>query len=164
MKTNKIGQKCKNIRTRLYQLICNHISLESDWVQLHVANCPKCQKRLASVSKVNLAFSIIKSQPHNLDLLMRANTKAISVLKHSLRDSTKAKKLRKALPEPSFFEKSRKYRSSIVNTAACIIIMFLMKSGIFSYTETIQSEGQKAIRNYYASHVGDDLTDEIFLS
>ena len=62
MKTKNTDKECKSIRTWLYDFICSRISLESDWVQAHVANCPKCQKRLASVSKVNLAFSIIKSQ------------------------------------------------------------------------------------------------------
>lgn len=162
MKAKKTDNKCRRIRTWLYELVCSRLSIEADWIQVHIASCPKCQRRLASVSKVNLALSIIKSHPHSLGLLMRANTKAVNVLKHSLRYSSKAQELKEALPEPSIFEKSRKYRSSIANAAVCFVILFLMKSGIFSYMQTFQSEGQKAVEIYYAHHLGDDLADEIF--
>jgi len=37
-----------------------------------------------------------------------------------------------------------------------------MKIGVFSSMDKFQTEGQKAIKQYYASHIGKDLTDEIF--
>jgi hypothetical protein len=37
-----------------------------------------------------------------------------------------------------------------------------MKIGVFSSKDKFQTEGQKIIRQYDASHVGKDLTDEIF--
>jgi len=162
MKIKKADKKCKTIRTWLYKAITSRIGLNAEWVQNHVANCPRCQRRLASVGKVNLALSIIRSQPHNLDLLMRANTQAIGVLKHSLRNCPKAQKLKAILPEPKLFEKCRKYKNSIANTAACIAILFLMKTGVFSSMDKFQSEGQKTIRQYYASQVGEEMADEIF--
>jgi hypothetical protein len=37
-----------------------------------------------------------------------------------------------------------------------------MKIGVFSSMDTFQSQGQKVIKQYYASRVGEDLADEIF--
>jgi hypothetical protein len=93
---------------------------------------------------------------------MCANTQTISVLKRSLCDVPKAQKLKTIKPEPGFIEKSRKYRSSIVNTAACLAVLFLMKTGVFSSMNKFQTSGTDAMRSYYAARVGADIADEIF--
>jgi len=162
MKTTEANKKCRQIRAWLYKAINSRIGLGADWVQNHIANCPRCQRRVTSLGKVNLALSVMKSQPHNLDLLMRANAQAIGVLKHSLRQAPKARKLRTLLPEPKLLERCRKYKRSVANVAACIAILLLMKIGIFSSMDKLQTEGQKVIKQYYASHVGQELADEIF--
>ena len=161
MKTT-IDNKCKSLRTWLYQALNSRIGLQAKWVQNHIAVCPRCQQRLASVARVELAFSIIKSQPHNLDLLMRANTQAIGVLKHSLRNAPKAQKLKAILPEPKLLERLGRHASPALKAAACLAILCLMKIGIFSSMDTFQAEGQKIIKNYYANNAGQDLADEIF--
>ena len=162
MKTKQENKKCKNIRGWLFKVISDHVGFNTDWIESHIANCPKCQRRMSLTGKVNLALSVIKSEPHNLDLLMRANARAIGVLKHSLRNCAKAQKLKRILPEPKLLEKCKKYKSSIANTAACLAILFLMKTGIFSSMDKVQSDGQKAAKQYYAKHVGDELANEIF--
>jgi len=159
---NDSSNKCRRIRGWLYKAIINRFHLDADWIQNHIANCPRCNRRLVDVGKVNLALSAIKSQPHKLDLLKRANTQAVGVLKHSLREAPKAEKLRAMLPEPKLFEKCGKYAHSTANVAACITILLLMKIGIFSSMDTFQTQGQKAVEQYYASQVGEDLADEIF--
>jgi len=93
MKTKKANKSCRAIRNWLGSIMSNSIGLDADWVQKHIAGCPRCQRRLASTGKVHLALSIIKSRPHKLDLLMRANLGALKMLKHSLRDCPKAQKL-----------------------------------------------------------------------
>jgi anti-sigma factor RsiW len=153
---------CKKIKTWLFESLANRIGPDAGWVQKHTAECPRCQRRLASVSKVHLALSMIKAQPHNLDLLMRANTKAVGVLRHSLRGQPKAQKLRTARPEPKLSQKCRKYARSAANAAACIAILFLAKVGILGSMSKFQSQGQGAMKQYYASHVGQDMSDDIF--
>lgn len=162
MKAMNTNNKCKQIRAWLHREIGSRFSLNADWVQNHITNCHRCQQRFIAIGKVNLALSAIKSQPHNLDLLMRANTQAISVLKHSLRQASKAQKLKTILPEPKQLEKFGKYTHSVANVAACIAILLLMKIGIFSSMDKFQTEGKKVIKQYYASHVGSDLADDIF--
>jgi hypothetical protein len=158
----KKNNKCKKIRTWLSKVISSRLGPEAEWVQNHIANCQRCQHRLVSLGKVNLALSVIKSQPHKLDLLSRANAQAIGVLKHSLREAPKAGKLKKILPEPKLLERCSKYTNPAANAAACIAILFLMKTSIFSSMGKFRNEGQKAVRHYYASHVGQDMTDELF--
>jgi len=156
------NNKCRRIRCWLSEAISRHFDPDADWLQSHIANCPRCQRRLVSYGKVNLALSAIKSQPHKLDLLMSANAQAVGVLKHSLRQAPKARKLRTMLPEPKLLERCGKYSRSAVNVAACIAILLLMKIGVFSSMDMFQTQGQKVIKQYYASRVGEDLADEIF--
>ena len=162
MKTVKANNKCRGIRGWLYEIISSRFGFDADWVQSHIANCPRCQRRLVSAGRVNLALSAMKTQPYNLDLLMRANTQAIGVLKHSLREAPKAQKLRTVRPEPKLFERLVKYRHSTVNAAGCIAILFLMKGGVFSSMHTFQREGEKVVKQYYVSRAGQELADEIF--
>jgi hypothetical protein len=159
---NGSSNKCRRIRAWLHNIISSHLGLDAHWIQNHIVNCPRCHRRLVSAGKVNLALSVMKSQPHKLDLLMRANTQAINVLKHSLRREPKAQKLRVMRPEPKLFERCSKYTHSTANVAACIAILLLMKIGIFSSMDKFQTQGQKVVEHYYASQVGEDLADEVF--
>lgn len=159
---NVSSNKCRQIRAWLHNIISSRLGLDADWVKNHIVNCPRCHRRLVSVGKVNLALSAMKSQPHKLDLLMRANTQAIGVLKHSLRRAPKARKLRAMRPEPKLLERCSKYMHSAANVAACIAILLLMKIGIFSSMDKFQTQGQKVVEKYYASQVGEDLADEVF--
>jgi hypothetical protein len=104
----------------------------------------------------------MKSQPHKLDLLMRANTQAIGVLKHSLRNEPKAERLKVIRPEPRFPIRWSRRAYSAANVAACLMVVLLMKMGVFSSMNTFQTQGQNAIRNYYASQAGQDIANEIF--
>ena len=166
MKSTKANKgapnKCRRIRSWLRTAISRRLGPDADWLQVHIANCPRCQRRLVRYGKVNLAMSVLKSQPHKLDLLMRANAQAVGVLKHSLRHVPKAQKLKTALPEPKLLERWSKYAHSTANAAACIAILLLMKAGVFSSVDQFQIRGQKVIKQYYASQVGEDLANEIF--
>ena len=153
--------RCGQIRGRLLSAIASRLN-RSAWMQNHIASCPRCQKRLTAVAKVDIALSLIKAQPHNVDLLSRANAQAIGVLKHSLRYGTKAQKLKIARPEPKLWERCSKYARLDSNVAACVTILCLMKIGIFSSMDKIQDEGTRAMRNYYAANTGEDIADEIF--
>jgi len=161
MKAKKTNKNCSNIKDRFYKTISKRVGLEAGWVQNHIAGCPKCQRRLASLGRVNLALSMIKSMPHGTDLLGKANSQAIGVLKHSLRNCSKAEKLRKILPNPTVFEKCWTYRNTAANSAACIAILCLMKVGIFSSASKLQAESQKIVKQYY-EQAGKDLADDIF--
>jgi len=158
----KLNNRCRRIRTWLYAAMNRRFGPEASWLHNHIMYCPRCQRRLVSCGKVNLALSFMKSQPLALDLLMRANTQAIAVLKHSLRREPKAQKLERKLPEPKLLERCSHYGHSVVNLAACILILFLMKIGVFSSMGNLQTQGQKVIKQYYVKQVGGDLADEIF--
>ena len=146
----------------MYASIKRHLGAEAGWLQSHVSNCPRCQRRLASLGRVNLALSLMKARPHSLSLLMRANEQAIGVLKHSLRAEPKAAKLRTSMPEPKLVERFSWYGQSLGHLAACVTILLLMKMGVFSSVDTFQAEGQDVMRRYYARQVGPDLAEEVF--
>jgi hypothetical protein len=162
MTKTKTNNKCRRIRAWLYKTLNRHLGPEANWLNGHIQNCPRCQRRLVSCGKVNLALSFLKSQPHNLDLLKRANAQAIGVLKHSLRNEPKAQKLKTRFPEPKLLERYSKYGNSLANLAACVLVLLLMKIGVFSSMDNFHSRGQKVIRRYYSKQVGKDLADEVF--
>ncbi len=158
----KLNNQCRRIRIWLYTAMSRRFGPEASWLHNHILYCPRCQHRLVSCGKVNLALSFIKSQPHGLDLLMRANTQAIAVLKHSLRREPKAQKLERKLPEPKLLERCSRYGHSVANLAACIVILLLMKIGVFSSMDKFNTQGQQVMKQYYARQVGEDLADEVF--
>lgn len=162
MNTKRKAKKCRQIRAWLYETINKYAGPDAGWIQSHISNCPRCQLRLAGVGRVHLSLAAIKSQPHRLELLKNANTQAISVLKHSLRDAPKAEKLRLIQPEPKLLERANIYKRPLANIAACIAILILVKIGVFSSMAKFQAQGQQTIKQYYAAQLGEDLTNEIF--
>ena len=153
---------CRQLRDRVLMLLADSFSLDRHWMQNHIANCPRCQRRLAHLGKVELAISLLKSQPHNLNLLMRANTQAIGVLKHCLRTTAKAEHLRNIRPDLSIIERCARYKNSFASVAACIVIAVLIKGSAFSSAKMFESKGKKAVENYYASNAGEDIARDIF--
>jgi hypothetical protein len=162
MRIIKVKNYCRQIKGLISRLLVERFILDRQWVQSHVANCPRCQRRLMLLGKVELAISLLKSQPHRLDLLMRANTQAIGVLKHSLRTTAKADLLRNIRPEQGIFERCSRYKRSFLNAAACIAIAVLLKTSVFSSGQTFESEANKAMKHYYASQAGEDIARDIF--
>ena len=92
---------------------------------------------------------------------MQANTRAINVLNHSLREAPKAAKLKKILPQPKWFLRYGKHTQALANTAACIAIVLLLKIGVFSSIDSFQKQGKNTVEQYYAKHLGDDLAKDI---
>ena len=109
-------------------------------------------------------MTFIKSQSHSLDLLKRANTQAINVLKHGLREVPKAQKLKKVNPEPKLTQKLAWSFQPSFNIAACFLILVLIKCGVFSSMDKFQTTGKKAYKQYYANQVGEEIADDIFPS
>ena len=162
MAVKKADNQFRSLRTWLYTAMNKHIGSEAGWTRNHIAHCPRCQRRLIASGKVHLVLSFIKAQPHGLDLLMRANEQAVSVLKHSLRRESEAQALKEKMPKPKPLEKYRKYGFSIGNLAACMAILFLMKVGVFSSMDSVHNQGRKVFEQYYVRNIGQDLADEVF--
>lgn len=162
MKTDKDMKICKKIRTSLYNFFGRTIGYDADWIGNHIAHCSRCQRRLASLGRIHLALTLVKTQTHSPALLKNANSMAISVLSKKLRNSPQALKLKSIQLNPSFFEKTGRYRSSLLNAAACLAILIFLKTGIFSSMETFHSRSKQVLKQYYSKNIGDELTDEIF--
>ncbi|MBN2131237.1 MAG: hypothetical protein JW741_17185 [Sedimentisphaerales bacterium] len=153
---------CKRLRRWLAASLCRHLGPEAGWVRRHAAGCPKCQRRIAAFTRVELALSIVKSQPHCVDLLQRANACAIGMLKHSLREAPQAHTLKDSRPGPSFIERSGRYRYRLGNVAACLAIVVLTRTGLFSSLDRMSTQGKECMRQYYATQAGEDLAGEVF--
>ena len=162
MSTLSIKNNCNNLRHWLRKKLISKLNLNTPWLQTHVAGCPKCQKRLYRLGKVELAFTLVKSQPHSLDLLMRANTQTINSLKHSLRKAPKAEMLKSARPEPHWLFARSKHLQSLLRTAACLAFILLLKVGLFNSVEDFKDKGDTVVRNYCAKHLDQETFDEIF--
>jgi hypothetical protein len=147
----KANSECKRIRAWLFTTMSSRFGPDTDWSQNHIAKCLRCLRRFVLRGKINLALSFMKTQPHRLDLLMRANAQAIGVLKHCLCQAPRARQLRTILPEPKLLEKCGKYGYSAANLAACMAILLLMKIGVCSSMDKFHTEIQKVIKQYIMS-------------
>jgi len=161
MKMARVNE-CRRIRTLLYTVASKRFGPDAGWFQKHIAGCPRCWRRLVASRKVDLAFSLVKTQPHKLDLLARANARAIAVLKHSLRGEPEVSDLKTKLPEPKLLEMFHGCGRSVANVAACVAILLLMKIGVLSSINQFHSTGRKSMKQYYAKRIGEDLAGEIF--
>ncbi len=158
----KANNTCRRIRAWLFTAMSSRFGPGTDWLQNHISKRLRCLRGFVSHNKVNLALSFMKTQPQKLDLLMRANAQAIGVLKHRLRQTPRARQLRTILPEPKLPERCGKYGYFAANLAACIAILLLMKTGVFSSMDKFHTETQNVIKQYYVMQVDQDIADEIF--
>ena len=138
------------------------IPMESAWIQRHISACPRCQQRFSALGRVNLGLNLIKSQSHSLDLLRRANTGAVNVLQHDLRENNQAKRLKTALPSPTLRDRVHCASHGLYQTAACITILILSKISVFSSIDRMQKHGQTTVRHFYDSQLGSNLSDDLF--
>ena len=106
-------------------------------------------------------MKLLKAQPHSPQLLKNANTRAINMLKHSARELPLAEKLRQKMPKPAFISGLSKYSHAVTYAAACITIVFLIKTGVFQTMDKWQSQGKQAVENYYTTSLDEDLLKEI---
>ncbi len=152
---------CKQNRSRLgiwTRLKASAIQHLAD----HAAACPRCQKRLALTNRVELAIGLLKSQRHDYDLLAKANTNAVNVLKHSLRQMPQSENLRHSSPKQNWIERKRPVFEKCLGVAACLVIVAMIRMGINSSLADVNDKGQKVVHNYYARNLDDQLFNEIF--
>jgi hypothetical protein len=134
------------------------------FLRSHIEHCPRCSQRLLNLHRVELAIRLTKSQPHSLDLLSRANTAALNMLKHSLRFAPKADKLRAARPEPGWIIRHSSAMEKVFNAAACLLVLTLVKCGTTSFLKDVHQDGTKVMYNYYAKNLGQDMANELMES
>ncbi len=138
------------------------IAMESPWIQRHISACPRCQRRFVGLGKVFMGLNLIKSQSHGLDLLKRANSAAVNVLKHDLRESHRAFQLKTSLPTPSLSDRIHSVSRGLYQTAACIAILALSKVSVFTSIDRLQKRGQTTVRHFYDRQLGTDLSNDLF--
>jgi len=94
MKSDKHTKYCSKIRKSQAGLLSGLRSRVLKRLNDHVTHCPRCQRRLAIVNRVEIAMMLMKTQPQDIGLLARANSKALDMLKHSLRNAPQSAALR----------------------------------------------------------------------
>ncbi len=133
----------------------------ADRVNDHIAHCPQCRRRLAGQNRVEIALMLMKSQPQSGHLLAKANAKTLGVLKHSLREAPKSETLRQSRPDTTRFEKLRPGLERVANTAACLFVILMIKTGLTNSLADYHDQGETAIHNYYARNLGQSMADEL---
>jgi len=156
--------KCRQTRQWLLESIGHQPAAKSGWLIGHVAKCPRCQKRMSGYARLSLGMSLLKSQPLDIKLMASANQQTIKYLKRNLRDKPQAIELKHAKPKNSPLNCIRTYSQAIVNAAACVTILFLMKIGVYSAFDDVQTKGQGIVMNQYDKHLGEDsnFTDDLY--
>jgi hypothetical protein len=110
---------------------------------------------------VDLAIAAMLSQPHRLDLLRRANSSALRMLKRDLREEAQAQSLDRDGAEPALAEADT-HLNTLLRIAACLAIILLVRVGVFTTLNKARTQGRAAMKQYYAHHAGQDMADEIW--
>ena len=160
--TRPKGNDCRDLRYRLAESLGAKMSLDSPWVQRHLAQCARCRQRLSGYGRLTVALTLIKSQPHSPELLSRANTQALGRLCHSLRHSSRADKLRSVRVDLALWRRLLNASHSVANIAACLVIFLAIRTGVMCSMSELQKQGDQAVRKYYVHHLGDELAEEVF--
>lgn len=128
----------------------------------HIAACPRCQKRLAATGRVELALCLMRMQPHTMELLSQANTAALKYLKRSLRETPCADRLRTAVREPGRMEKAAPMLERLMNVAACLFVVLMIRVGLTHKMMEIQEQGTRIMEKYYARNLDPQLYEDVF--
>jgi hypothetical protein len=131
------------------------------WARRHLADCPRCRRRARGAARLALALTAVKCQPHQADLLARGNTRTITMLKRAVRDTTKARKLRAARPQPALAQRLERYSQSLSHAAACLAVLGLMKWGVFQTMTRVEERGKQVVNQYYTHNLDKDIVDQI---
>ena len=162
MKMRNDKNQCRSVRNERCGVIRSIKMRLLQRLDDHVAECPKCQRRLAVLNRVEVALMLTKSQPYEMGLLARANNKALDVLAHSLRFAPKSTLLRQARSDTNRIEKARPLIERVLNVAACLFIIVMIKTGVSRSLLDYKQQGEAVIHNYYARNLDSQMFDEIF--
>ena len=162
MKMRNDKNQCRSVRNERCGVIRSIKMRLLQRLDDHVAECPKCQRRLAVLNRVEVALMLTKSQPYEMGLLARANNKALDVLTHSLRFGSKSTLLRQAKSDTNRIEKVCPFIERVLNVAACLFIIVMIKSGVSHSLLDYKEQGEAVIHNYYARNLDSQTFNEIF--
>lgn len=162
MMRSNMKSTCRDIRRRLAEAIEDRLVPSAGWMGRHLAGCPRCRRRLGGFGKVSLALLLIKSQAHRADLLMRANRRAVAMLKRNTRRTTEAEGLRHMLPRVTVWLRIGKYTQSVASVAACLLIVLLMRMDLLSSAIKFHRRSEQAIKGYYTRSLGEEISNDLF--
>jgi hypothetical protein len=162
MKTFNDKNQCRLLRNKRQGLTLAFKTRVLQRLNEHVAECPKCQKRLSMVNRVEVALMLMKSEPYKMGLLARANNKALDTLKHSLRFAPESTLLRQAKSDTNRIEKTRPFIEKALNIAACLFVFVMIKSGVSHSLLDYREQGENVIHNYYANNLDSQMLEDIF--
>jgi hypothetical protein len=100
----------------------------------------------------------VKAQPHKLDLVTRANNRAIAMLKRSVRQTVRAEAICHMLPQPTLTERLRKYTQPVLSAAGCLLTLVLLRTGLLSSVSRFQEDSERSIKQHCARYL--DQVDE----
>jgi hypothetical protein len=162
MKLFNDKNKCRSVRNERCGAIRSVKMRLLERLSDHVAECPRCQRRLAVVNRVELGLTLMNTQPLEIGLLSRANNQALGVLKHSLRYAPKSAFLRNAKSDTNRLEKIRPGLERALNAAACVFVVLMIKTGVSNSLLDYKEQAEVVIHNYYARNLDSQMFDEIF--
>ena len=158
---NRLDRKhdCEATRRGLAEAILGRI-VPTGWMERHMANCPRCRRKALAVGRVDLALMLLRTQAHTWDLLRKANRQAVAALGHVLREEPRALQLRNVTLQPTLRERMGRYSQPLTNALACLAVLVLLRTGIYSAATRVHEGGQQALEQRYAQ-LDSDIREQI---
>ena len=162
MNDTRHNEHCKSLRAARRGFWASVRQRFSERCLDHVAHCPRCQKRLAAMQRVELSLCLMRTQPHTMELLGKANTSALKYLTRTSRQTACAEQLRCATHQPHRLEKASPMLERLINVAACLFVVLMIRVGLTNKMFQIKEQGTKVMENYYARNLDPQLFEDVF--
>lgn len=162
MSNTRHNEQCRRLRAAPEGFWANFKMQLAERCSAHIAACPRCQKRLAKIGRVELVLCLMRTQPHTMALLAMANNSALKYLKRSIRQTPCAEQLRTAVHGPGRLEKASPVLERLINVAACLFVILMVRTGLTHKMFELKDQGTKVMENYYARNLDSELYEDVF--
>jgi hypothetical protein len=126
------------------------------WLHRHLTDCDRCRQLVLGSGRVRLAMLLVRTDPCDPELLMRANQRAIGVISRRLRDLPQADKLRRAHRRPPLRQRLARYTQGITHAAACLLILLLVRTGWLASLVHVHDRGTEVVERYFQRSLDPD--------
>ena len=150
----KIDPDCRSRRAVLMRWIDSGGPLPARLAE-HTTTCGACRGRVSRIARVHAGLTMLLTQTAPVDILARANEKAMRMLARQLRESRRALRLRRAKPPVGLWPKIEGPLARATGAAAAAMIILSLRAGVEGSVRQTYDLLQPLSELHYQRHIDD---------
>lgn len=115
----------------------------------HIRTCPACAQQVRQANRVHASFALLRTQPAPPNLLPRANSRALRMLRRAARASAAAHRLLRMRPGLTRWQRFEVHLARWSVGVAAAFILLLMRFGMMSGIAKTEATGQALVENWH---------------